>query len=132
MRWLKILLAKLRDLPIVTHFGFFRLLLRVDLAQLTNQSGPETDSAGVSCRFHDLRHTGCTRMLEAGVPLSVVATIMGWSPSATVRMASHYGHVGQTAQRLAVNALNQAGFRGDGAQNWAQSDGVNPSPETRF
>lgn len=24
--------------------------------------------AGVQCRFHDLRHTGCTRMLEAGVP----------------------------------------------------------------
>lgn len=26
--------------------------------------------AGVRCRFHDLRHTGCTRMLEAGVPFS--------------------------------------------------------------
>jgi integrase len=24
--------------------------------------------AGVCCRFHDLRHTGCTRMLEAGLP----------------------------------------------------------------
>jgi integrase len=24
--------------------------------------------AGVQCRFHDLRHTGCTRMLERGVP----------------------------------------------------------------
>lgn len=32
---------------------------------------------GVSCRFHDLRHTGCTRMLEAGMPFSVVPTIMG-------------------------------------------------------
>jgi integrase len=77
--------------------------------------------AGVSCRFHDLRHTGCTRMLEAGVPFSVVATIMGWSPSTTVRMARRYGHIGQTAQRQAVNALNEAGFQGDGAQNWAQS-----------
>ena len=67
--------------------------------------------AGVSCRFHDLRHTGCTRMLEAGVPFSVVATIMGWSPSTTVRMARRYGHIGQTAQRQAVNALNDAGSR---------------------
>ena len=33
--------------------------------------------AGVQCRFHDLRHTGCTRMLEPGVPFSVVASIMG-------------------------------------------------------
>jgi integrase len=77
--------------------------------------------SGVSCRFHDLRHTGCTRMLEAGVPFSVVATIMGWSASTTVRMARRYGHIGQTAQRQAVNTLNEAGFQGDGAQNWAQS-----------
>jgi integrase len=77
--------------------------------------------AGVSCRFHDLRHTGCTRMLEAGVPFSVVATIMGWSPSTTVRMARRYGHIGQSAQRQAVNALKGADFEGDGAQNWAQS-----------
>jgi len=77
--------------------------------------------AGVLCRFHDLRHTGCTRMLEEGVPFSVVATIMGWSPSTTVRMARRYGHIGQTAQRHAVNALKGADFEGDGAQNWAQS-----------
>jgi len=76
--------------------------------------------ACVSCRFHDLRHTGCTRMLEAGVPFSVVATIMGWSPSTTVRMSRRYGHIGQTAQRHAVNALSEAGFQDDGAQKWAQ------------
>jgi integrase len=77
--------------------------------------------AAVSCRFHDLRHTGCTRMLEAGVSFSVVATIMGWSPSTTVRMARRYGHIGQSAQRQAVNALKGADFKGDGAQNWAHS-----------
>lgn len=77
--------------------------------------------AAVSCRFHDLRHTGCTRMLEAGVPFSVVATIMGWSSSTTVRMAKRYGHIGQAAQRQAVNALKGADFGGDGAQNWAHS-----------
>src|SRR5258706_3398931 len=77
--------------------------------------------AGVLCRFHDLRHTGCTRMLEAGVPFSVVATIMGWSPSTTVRTSRRYGHIGQAAQRQAVNALNQALLESDGAQNWAQS-----------
>ncbi len=74
--------------------------------------------AGVSCRFHDLRHTGCTRMLEAGVPFSVVATIMGWSPSTMVRMTRRYGHIGQAAQRQAVDTLNRAGFQDNGAQNW--------------
>lgn len=61
--------------------------------------------ARVSCRFHDLRHTACTRMLESGTPLSVVATIMGWSPSTTVRMSRRYGHIGQAAQVEAVKAL---------------------------
>jgi hypothetical protein len=59
-------------------------------------------------------------MLEAGVPFSVVATIMGWSASTTVRMAKRYGHIGQAAQRQAVEALNRAGFQDDGAQKWAQ------------
>jgi integrase len=77
--------------------------------------------AGVSCRFHDLRHTDCTRMLEIGVPFSAVATTMGWSPSRTVRMTRRYGRIGQTAQRQAVNALNEGGFQGAVAQNWAHS-----------
>jgi integrase len=66
--------------------------------------------AGVRCRFHDLRHTGCTRMLEGGVPFATVAVIIGWSPAATVRMAKRYGHIGQTSQRHAVTAINDTVF----------------------
>ena len=62
--------------------------------------------AGVQCRFHDLRHTGCTRMLEAGVPFPVLAMLMGWSPATTVRMAKRYGHIGQKALRTAVEAIS--------------------------
>lgn len=72
------------------------------------------------CRFHDLRHSACTRMLEGGTPLSVVATIMGWSPSTTVRMSRRYGHIGQAAQREAVKALDRADFRGSVNQNGNQ------------
>ena len=36
-------------------------------------------AANVSCRFHDLRHTACTRLLEHGASLPIVASIMGWS-----------------------------------------------------
>jgi hypothetical protein len=60
-------------------------------------------------------------MLEAGAPFSVVATIMGRSPSTTVRMSRRYGHIGQTAQRQAVSALRSTHFDGDGTRNWAQS-----------
>jgi integrase len=64
------------------------------------------ERAGVQCRFHDLRHTGCTRMLEAGVPFPVLAVLMGWSPATTVRMAKRYGHIGQKALRAAVEAIS--------------------------
>jgi integrase len=63
------------------------------------------------CRFHDLRHTACTRMLEAGVPLSVVGTIMGWSAATTARMAKRYGHVSEAAQIEAMKALNGSVFQ---------------------
>ncbi len=63
---------------------------------------------GVEVRFHDLRHTCVTRMLEGGVPLSVVASILGWSPATTARMAKRYGHIGQVAMRQAVEVLEKA------------------------
>jgi hypothetical protein len=31
-------------------------------------------------------------MLEGGIPFSVVASVMGWSTSTTVRMSRRYGH----------------------------------------
>lgn len=78
--------------------------------------------AGVSCRFHDLRHTGCTRILEAGAPFQVVAAVMGWSASTAVRMAKIYGHIGQSARRDAIYKLASATiFDLEGAQKWAQS-----------
>jgi integrase len=64
------------------------------------------ETAKVSVRFHDLRHTCVTRMLEGGAPLSVVASILGWSAATTVRMAKRYGHIGQLAQRQAVKLLD--------------------------
>jgi integrase len=80
--------------------------------------------AGVSCRFHDLRHTGCTRMLESGVPLTVVSDIMGWSPGTMVKMIKRYGHIGNQARRNAIDALASATtWDAEGAQMWAQSIG---------
>lgn len=89
------------------------------------------EDTGVVIRFHDLRHTCVTRMLEGGAPLSVVASILGWSPATTVRMAKRYGHIGHVAQRDAVRLLDEkkkrskksagAQLRG-GAQKGAQSE----------
>ena len=83
--------------------------------------------AGVTCRFHDLRHTGCTRMLEAGAAFSVVADIMGWSASTAVRMAKRYGHIGNKARRDAIEKSESAtAWDQEGAQKWAQFESAQP------
>ena len=83
--------------------------------------------AGVTCRFHDLRHTGCTRMLEKGVPLSVVADIMGWSASTMAKMAKRYGHIGNQARQQAIDTLSSATtWDAEGAQIWAQLETGQP------
>jgi len=62
--------------------------------------------AGISCRFHDLRHSGCTRLLDAGVPHPVVAEIMGWSTSTAIRMIKEvYGHISLETRKRAIEQV---------------------------
>jgi len=61
--------------------------------------------AGVEARWHDLRHTAVTRLLENGQTLPMVASIMGWSPSTTVRMVQRYGHISTDARRAAMESM---------------------------
>jgi integrase len=59
--------------------------------------------AGVSRRFHDLRHTGCTRLLDAKVSHPVVAEIIGWSTSTAIRMIREvYGHFSLPTKEQAI------------------------------
>jgi integrase len=62
--------------------------------------------ARVSCRWHDLRHTFCTRLLEGGTAFPIVAAIMGWSAATTVRMAQRYGHLSADTLSAAVAVLD--------------------------
>lgn len=61
----------------------------------------------LKCRFHDLRHTAVTRLLEAGIPYPVVANMMGWSAATAIRMSKRYGHIGSHALREAADVLRQ-------------------------
>ena len=69
------------------------------------QKKPKPES--LKCRFHDLRHTAVTRLLEAGIPYPVVASIMGWSAATAIRMAKRYGHIGSQALREAADVLGR-------------------------
>ena len=66
-------------------------------------------SAKIRRRLHDLRHALVTRLLENGVPFSVVATLLGWSTSTTVAMSRRYRHISDAAKRWAVETLDQLG-----------------------
>jgi integrase len=75
----------------------------------------------VVCRWHDLRHTFCSRLVESGHSLPILAALMGWSPATTARMAKRYGHVSQDALRGVVASLDRPDFEAEGAQKVAQS-----------
>jgi integrase len=61
------------------------------------------EDAGVECRFHDLRHTAYTKMVEAGVPEGIIMALMGHVSRA---MVERYSHVRMDAMRKAVTALS--------------------------
>jgi len=64
-------------------------------------------SESLTCRFHDLRHTAVTRLLEAGIPYAVVANMMAWSAATAIRMAKRYGRIGSHALREAADVLGR-------------------------
>ena len=77
-------------------------------------------------RFHDLRHTFNTRLMEAGVMQEVRMTLMGHSPGNKVH--STYTHVELPVKRKAIARLQQWVEQqklqlqgGDNAKNWFQN-----------
>jgi integrase len=66
------------------------------------------EHAGVKCRFHDLKHTAVSRMLDAGVSIAKIAKIVGWSPATMVRMSARYGHFGLEDLRSAVETISRS------------------------
>jgi integrase len=63
-----------------------------------------TDEAGYPrFRFHDLRHTFISHMVERGIPLGVIQAMVG---HISARMLRHYTHVTSGATRKAVEALD--------------------------
>jgi integrase len=55
-------------------------------------------------RFHDLRHTAASRMVEAGIDLVTVSKILG---HASIQMTMRYAHPTPENMRLAVHRLGE-------------------------
>jgi len=63
-----------------------------------------TEEAGLTgFRFHDLRHTFISHMVEKGIPLGLIQGMVGHISS---RMLLHYAHISSGAARKAVESLD--------------------------
>lgn len=62
----------------------------------------EKDPGIEGLRFHDLRHTAASKMIEAGVDLVTVSKILG---HASIQMTMRYAHPTPDNMKLAVNRL---------------------------
>ena len=58
-------------------------------------------------RFHDLRHTAATRMVEKGIPLPVVQELLG---HAKISTTMRYTHAMPEQKQLAIAVLNDKAF----------------------
>ena len=75
---------------------------------------------GVNYRWHDPRHTFVTRLAEN--PNVSEETIRALAGHVSRRMLERYSHIRTRAKEDAIRTLEQHEIRGDGAQNWAQSE----------
>ncbi len=67
------------------------------------------DGAGIAnFRFHDLRHTAATWMIQRGVPIDLVQDILGHTDIATTKK---YAHRDFSEKRLALEKLSMARIR---------------------
>ena len=72
------------------------------LGQLNTTHDRICREAGVSFCIYDFRHTFATRAIEAGVPVAVVAAILG---HASLRTIHRYVHPSAEAQRAAMERI---------------------------
>jgi integrase len=74
----------------------------VQLLSINSSWESVRERAGIECRFHDLRHTLCTKLAEAGVPESTMLAIMG---QMSRTMIERYSHIRMAAKRDAMDAI---------------------------
>jgi integrase len=72
------------------------------ITSLKNAWSSVRKEAGVRCRLHDLRHSFCTKLAEAGVPESTMLDMMGHVSAAMLR---RYSHIRARARREAIAAV---------------------------
>jgi integrase len=81
-------------------------------------------NAGVTCRFHDLRHTAISKLAESQASEATLLSIAG---HVSRKMLEHYSHIRLDAKREALDSLvgTQKGHQLENAENAPQSNRLN-------
>lgn len=123
-RALEVLKAKARIRHIKTNYVFYsRNGTRIDARHLLRAFYSATKKANLeNLRWHDLRHTFATRLVQAGVDLYSVQKLGRWK---TIQMVMRYAHHYPESLRGGVEILDKV--RKEFSTNLAQSNekGVN-------
>ncbi|TAJ35075.1 MAG: site-specific integrase, partial [Nitrospirae bacterium] len=103
---LEVLKARAKVRSLTTSFVFFNGAgNRLDARDLLRVFYPTMRKAGIErFRFHDLRHTFATRLVQAGVDLYAVQKLGRWK---TVSMVTRYAHHYPESLRAGVEVLDR-------------------------
>lgn len=95
----------LKELPRNSEYVFYNQDTQNHITDVKKSFKTACKNAGIkSIRFHDLRHTAATKMVEAGVDLVTVSKILGHS---SIMMTMRYAHLGEKTMRAAAEKLGQ-------------------------
>jgi len=84
---------------------------RVAWKRVISRAGLWTEDRARRPRPHDLRRSGGSRMVEAGVPLVTVTQALGNAPGSTAMVARTYAVVTEAAVKEAFRAVSRRGSR---------------------
>ncbi len=116
--------ARLRSIQ-TTHVFFNHAGQPWDARNLLRAFYTARQKAGIEgFRFHDLRHTFASRLVQDGVDLYAVQRLSRWK---TVKMVQHYGHHYPESLRAAVEVLDR---RRRASTKRAQSGGSTPGSDS--
>lgn len=80
-----------------------RSMVKNMLSRACEKAGIDYGRKAHGITFHGLRHTGTTRMVDAGVSLRIIQAIGGWK---SMRQLERYGHPTEQAKRQAVEKIS--------------------------
>lgn len=85
-----------------------RSVMKNMLTRACKKAGIDYGRSAGGITFHGLRHTGTSRMVDAGVPLRIVQELGGWK---SMRQLERYAHPTEAAKVAAVELIGRRSRR---------------------